>query len=264
MTVVAPNPSRMALPPRGGWVRHLLFFCYPVSGNGVWQRNLDQLLQRIDLFNGRRVVAIARQEGEVHPPFGKAPHRVDPPDAVKEYLAGYGCEFIDVENVTTAGESVAFGPLWRAVERYTGWGDVSLYGHAKGVSYPPVHHVHDWARLLYDTNLDHWSLVERAFLTSRHIVGTLRRVPPGPRSRWHFSGTMWWMRNRAVFCREWDKCPLRWGGLEIWPSRVFTVDQSACLFHDEPIDRTAYDPDWLRTVVEKFGRWSEVQKNVAP
>ena len=52
---------------RRAWTRHLIYFVYPVAGSGLWQRNLDQLFQRIDLFNGTRTIAISTRPFETGP-----------------------------------------------------------------------------------------------------------------------------------------------------------------------------------------------------
>jgi hypothetical protein len=241
--------------PAPAWKRHLLFFVYPVHGNGVWQANVAELLKRIKLFNGSRLCAIAYQDGTVHPPLGKQPHTVDPPELVKEALAGHGFEFFEVPNKPAAGEPVGFKALFERAAKWKARGDVAFYCHAKGVTYfDPEHHVHDWTRLLWSANLDFWPVAEQQFLQGKLITGALRRTSPG--GFVHYSGTFFWFRTRQAFARFWDCCPSRWGGVEMWPGRVFKAAETGCIFNDEPPGESAYDPKWLGPVLREFESWS--------
>lgn len=56
-----PQPVQAATPTTGFApirVRHLCYVILPVSRNGIWQRNLDQLIPHLPLFNGRKRIAI--------------------------------------------------------------------------------------------------------------------------------------------------------------------------------------------------------------
>src|SRR5712671_7067778 len=86
-----------AAPPR----RNLIYHIWPVRGS-TWKWNLDQLKQRIDLFNGRRVVGIAHDS------------RSESPETVQEYLEGHGCEFFIIANDQT-GEVTTFPAMLERV-----------------------------------------------------------------------------------------------------------------------------------------------------
>ena len=60
---VVPEPAMgLALPPLGlATRRNLIYHVWPKSGSN-WQWNVEQILARIDLFNGKRIIAIV--EGE--------------------------------------------------------------------------------------------------------------------------------------------------------------------------------------------------------
>jgi hypothetical protein len=232
-------------PPRSGWTRHLLYYVYPRRGNGAWQRNVEQLLERIDLFNGRRVVAVAADGGSDHA------------ETVRAAFAGRDVEFVELANNPAVGESAAFPPLWESVEKYRGPGDATFYAHAKGVKYDdPRLAPHRWATLMYAACLDYWPLVEAEFLAHRPVAGTLRSLPDGV-GRWHYSGTFFWFRNALAFARDWRRCRPRWGGVEMWPGRVFHAAESGTLFRDLPAGRSAYDGDWLAGLTAEFPAWSD-------
>jgi hypothetical protein len=244
------------------YTRHLTYFVCPVAGNGVWQKNVRQLLDRVGLFDGKRVcvVATAQSGFKTRFPFpGKAESaRLDPPDAVRALLEPHGVEVLEVANDPGRGESVAFKTLWGAVERFRGAADVTFYAHAKGVTYPdPDDRVHRWAGLLYRANLDFWPLVRAQFRKGRLTVGTLKRVNPGPGGRHHYSGTFFWWKNRAVLTRNWEACGRNWGGVELWPGVVASPKEAGCLFEEEPHDRTAYDPQWTDELCKRFEAWAE-------
>jgi len=102
--------------------RNLLYHVWPVRG-GTWKWNLDELKQRIDLFNGRRIVGIVCDA------------RSEPADAVQEYLEGHGCEYV-VTNNDERGEAATF-PLMLERVASDSPDELSFYAHAKGVKYEP-------------------------------------------------------------------------------------------------------------------------------
>ena len=82
-------------------LRNLIYHVWPVNGS-MWQWNLEQLKQRIGIFNGRRIVGIVYDA------------RSAPPEVVMDALAGHGCEFVVRPN-DTCGESITFPHLIREV-----------------------------------------------------------------------------------------------------------------------------------------------------
>ncbi|MBX7106661.1 MAG: alpha-1,3-mannosyltransferase family protein [Gemmataceae bacterium] len=209
---------------RREWTRHLIYFVYPVAGNGLWQRNLDQLFERIELFNGTRTIAIST---------GCKLRALDSPEAVEEYIAGRA-ETIRVPAVGNLGEVTAFVPLWERLQQYDGPEHCTFYAHTKGVT-KPVNDgisVHRWADLMYAANLDHWEDVAET-LEKKPIVGSFKKDGPCFRRRadWHYTGTFYWCRNADVFARNWRKVWKRYGGTELWPGQTFRSHEAGCLFY---------------------------------
>ena len=237
--------------PTAGTIRHLLYFVYPVAADGgrVWRWNLDKLRRRINLFNGRRVVAVAAGPGAE-------------PAAAREALAGCGVEFLEVENDPDLREMAAFPMLLESVSAHDGPCHATFYGHAKGVTseaWSPA--VRRWTEAMYAGCLDHWPAVRR-LLVNHPVVGAFRRNNfgwPESRSAWHYSGTFRWQRNADLYSRDWREIDRFWCGSESHPSLHFTAGEAACLFGEFSGNGLGlYRPEtwdsWATAVVE---RWRE-------
>jgi len=202
-----------------GDVRHLTYYVYPA---GPWWRwNLDELRKRIGLFNGRRLVAVATDEGSAQA------------GEVKELLAGDGCEFLLYRNDPGKREMVAHLDLLQRLQDYQVDGDVTFYGHAKGVSsHLYGAGVRRWIEEMYRGNLDCWPAVQRA-LRTHATCGVFRRIlSPAPAAHvpWHYSGSFRWVRNKDLYSRNWRAIDMNWYGPETYPGMQFTLAESACLY----------------------------------
>lgn len=214
----SPLPPLVAAPRR-----HLMYHLWPVKGE-TWRWNVELLLQRIDLFNGRRLVAIVTDE------------RTEDLATVQAAFAGHGIEFIVRPNAQ-GGESITF-PLMLAELAREHRDDVAFYAHAKGVKYEPTWPpaVKRWAEVQMAVTLDHWPSV-RAQLDQHAMTGLLRR--PGRFANhqhvgdWHYSGTCFWFRHDAVFQRAWQDVPTFYGGVEAWPGMLFSQQETSCLLLDQ-------------------------------
>jgi hypothetical protein len=220
-------------------IRNLIYVVYPANNNGVWQRNVAQLVKRIKLFNGRRVVAILTGPG------------CDPAEHVRDAFAGHVHEFLELQNDNRGrwggvGEVVAFLPLMERVESLSK-NQVTFYAHAKGVSRPKDEGVtvHDWASVLYETSLDYWPLVRRE-LAKFPIVGSLKRSDS--MWPWHYSGTFYWFRNKDAFSRNWRDVPQNWGGVEQWPGKLYDIKEGGCLFMNDTGEM--YDKSYMNYVIK--------------
>ena len=213
-------------PPPVGTVRHCLYYVCPVVGNGVWQLRLDQLKARADLFNGKKIIAVA--EGQEGP-------RIDPVSVVAAHL-GAGWEVVPVANSAARRETVAWEPLWQRLESDFDPGDVAWFGHAKGVT-KPVNSgvtVHEWARVAMEVCLDYWPLVKKQ-LDTHPITGPFKKSGAGfhgSRSAFHYSGTFYWVRLSDFFARDWRSLIDRaWWGTESYPGVAYRQVEAGCLFY---------------------------------
>lgn len=203
--------------------RHLLFHIWPRKTHaGTWQRNLDQLKLRWPLFTGKRVIAVATSS-DSHP-F----------EAVQEYMHGYECEWVQVENNPNLREVATFDQLFESVENLPGY---IFYAHAKGVTKPvnPGVSIHAWTTTMYEILLDYWPLVENA-LKTHCTAGIFKKSVDGAfdgsRSTWHYSGSFCWFKNAELWRRNWRSIEQVWFGIESYPSMIFSREEAACLFYE--------------------------------
>jgi len=237
--------------PLSNPTRHLLYHCWPKAP--AWRRNLDQLIRRIDLFNGRRVVAIASGRG------------TDPPGAVREVLKGHVHEFIEVQNDRRLREVKTFLPLWERVVTADP-NHVTFFGHTKGAQYgrDPGSVTHRWADLMYEVCLDYWPLVAEA-LRHRPLVGAVKRVGAyfnGSRSQWHYPGSFHWFRNADVFAKpRWRNIDRQYWGIESWPSLHFRSEEAAALFLEGGAEQGwLYDPAVWASVIGQLTDWRKANE----
>ena len=228
--------------------RNLLYHVWPVKGT-MWKWNVDELLKRIDLFNGRRVMSIVHDERSVTP------------DEVKRVVAGHGFEFVVARN-DERGEAINFAEMLRRVASQDA-NEISFYGHAKGVKYDPdiPLPIRRWAEVQYQVVLDDW-LTIREQLQRYAMTGPFKRYgrfdPHHNLADWHYSGTYFWMRHSHLFARDHQNIPQFYGGVETWPGTVFRKEETGCVFIDElgpSRSHHPYYPEFWRTAEPALKRW---------
>ena len=229
--------------------RHLTFHIWPVKDFGAWQWNCDRLLANANIFNGRRIVAIA------------ADSQSDTPEMVKEYLAGFTDEVIVVPNDTKLREVATWLPMLKLLEPYQSADDVTFSCHAKCVRHRITADnegstVFRWTQAMWEL-CSRWDIVQ-PLLENAATVGAFRRFGPhshkegfGP---WHFSGTFYWWRNRDSFRRNWTYAPQKMFGTEAWPGILFREDESAVIACDKVGDLYKLDY-WLKEIEPQLAVW---------
>jgi PAS domain-containing protein len=223
--------------------RNLLYHVTPFASNDIWLRNVRQLVNRLDLFNGRRLIAVATGEG------------LASPDEVRAAFGQHEVEILPHPNSRELRENATFLKLLEQITS-TDPTEATFYAHAKGVA-KDIHCSGDplgsryWRNAMYHELLDGWERVAE-LLEEYPVVGSHRRhhphhptiYPDGQSSSdWHFGGTFFWFRHRDVFATDrWREVwqPTGWGA-EAWVGRMFSFDQSACVAYDGLED--AYNPD---------------------
>jgi hypothetical protein len=220
-------------------VRHLTFHVWPVAGFGAWQWNCDRLMEHADLFNGRRIVAIATSK------------ETDSADSVKDYLQDFTDEFIVIKNDNRLREVATWVPMLKKLEEYRSESDVTFSCHAKSVRHRIVPGVEgstlfDWTSAMYETCLQ-WGAV-LPLLEEFATVGSFRRLQSHMTGRggfgpWHYSGSFYWWRNRDAFRRNWRYTPNQFFGTEAWPGIMFEAHESGVLFSDKTGD--LYDKSYF-------------------
>ncbi len=243
----APHPSQ-SLPFTAEPRRNLIYHVWPVRG-AMWRWNIEQLKQRIDLFNGRRIVSIVHD------------HRSDDPMAVQAALEGLGCEFLVSRN-HPSGEAATFPTMLRRVAS-TDINEATFYAHAKGVKHEPdvPEPIRRWAEISYRAALDDSALVSK-HLERFALTGSFRRFGRFKAHRnlspWHYHGTFFWMRHARVFNRNCFDVPSFYCGVEAWPGIHFAPEEAGCLVFDD-LQQPATDEQFSETHQAEIQRLAEVQ-----
>lgn len=225
--------------------RHLLFHLWPRKLSlGTWQRNLDQLKARWNMFTGKRVIAIATSSDS---------HDLG---TVQSYMQGYNCEWIEVKNDPDLREVKTFHLLFERIEGYPGF---TFYAQGKGVTKPVDRGVsiHNWTSAMYEILLDYWPLVQE-HLQKHPIVGAFKKGIAGftgSPSNWHYSGSFCWLNNAQLWKRNWKNIEQVWFGIESWPSMIFTSEEAACLFHCRNQRFDLYSMAYWRSVEKELAKW---------
>lgn len=228
--------------------RNFMMHVWPVKDFGAWQWNMDQVLQRAHLFNGRRVIAIAVSDA------------TDSAEVVKEYMRDFTDEFIVVPNDSRLREVVTFVPMLERMETLDA-NTITFACHAKCVRHrigidDDGSTVFDWTRAMYETCLDRMPLVETQLIT-KAMTGSFKRYgqfTTRGNHRWHYSGTFYWFRNRDVYQRNWRHVDRKFFGTESWPGHMFRPEETGCLFMDGVDDLYVKDY-WMKTIKPALEQW---------
>jgi hypothetical protein len=224
--------------------RNVLFYLLPLRNPAnVWQWHVEQLRKYLPLFNGRRIVTIATQDGD-------GPLCLESPAAVR---AAFGAdaasiEFVERPNDPNRWEGPAFTNMLSLVENLSP-DEASFYFHAKGVRRLRQAAIRPWCDALYRYNLGHFEDAMRALRRAK-ACGAIRRDGDPTQARqqgaWHFSGTAFWFRHDTLFSRD-DWCELseHSHAVEAYLSTRFAREECVCLADDD--GGYVYDPaTWRR------------------
>lgn len=250
-------------------IRHLTYHIYPQKANEVWKWNLDRLAKRISLFNGRRILGLAIDG------------RTRPIADVVDYAQQVGIEFSDVvvkPNIIKLREVTTWLPMLSLLSPDTaGENEVVFSAHAKGVRYADRGDaVTNWAKVLYESSLDYWSLV-RERLTEFNAAGSLRGYGAfdGKESYgWFYAGTFFWWRLKGVGRPEsretrWTRVDQQCIGTESWIGYQMPKHESGVLFLDlveAPWNHELYRPEkWDEVFAPKWEEWKrENERYITP
>jgi len=218
---------------------NLLYHVYPSKANEIWRANIRQVVRRMPIFSGRRVV-VAALDGTTH---GIDEVRRELEDSHKQI------ELVATRNDPELREAATLEILLESVESLDE-AEASFYGHTKGNSTADnVAGAELWRNAMYHHLLDHVHVC-RDLLLSHPCVGTHKIVYPtdSPHLRqpyptglrhgnWMFAGTFFWFRHSAIYSRDWRNIPADRYGAEAWLSGLFTHDQAATVFQPWPADQ---------------------------
>jgi hypothetical protein len=229
-------------PFTGEPVLNLLYHIYPIAGNARWQWNVGELLKRMPLFNGKRLVSVVTDG------------RTDSLETVKKAFLGERAEFQELPNDPNTWELVSFPWLFESVQN-TNPNECTLYAHAKSVTHATkeqpikrrgvvilrpiggdVSLYRAWTDQLYKSLMDYWPLVQ-ARLEEFPLAGSFRlntqlldkdRHPVS--GGWHYSGSWFWFRNKHLYRRKWRSIPQDRYGIENYPAQIFSSAEAGVLF----------------------------------
>jgi hypothetical protein len=236
--------------------RHLAYFLMPVRGP-IWRWNADVLRPYLPQFDGRRLAAVVTAD-----PTGR--FQLDPVAEVAAALPGM--ELIEVVNNPGLREGAGWSALWAALLPVVEPDDLIFFAHAKGVTREPQFHrsVKFWTAALYEVLLADPTAVEEA-LAERDIAGAIRltgRAFAGNASAWHYPGSFYWLRGRAVLRPGVLDLSPHTHCIESWPGERFPVERSACLLLDmgqwtaATAGRTLYAESFAhRVLLPALERW---------
>ncbi|MBK8814444.1 MAG: glycosyltransferase [Methylococcaceae bacterium] len=232
-------------------VRNLIYHIWPVKGS-IWRWNLDQLIKRMEIFNGRRIIGIVHDDRSVSP------------EEVKDALEGHGCEFF-VQPNNELGEVITFPKMMKEVASQNP-NELTFYSHAKGVKYESdvSEAITRWVETQYHVSLDNWLMVKEhmehfALTGPFRMLGRFRTHHNS--GDWHYSGTNFWIRHAFVFSKGMLEVPSFYGGVEAWPGIHFKQAETGCLFMDQLRQLPYHQSFWSSKADAALSVW-ELQRRV--
>jgi hypothetical protein len=231
-------------PFTGAVTRHLLYHLYPRREHyGNWQKNVSELLRRIEIFNGRRIVAIVTN-----------PDLVDPEEVKRRFLHQVE-EFITLPNDPNFREVKTWIPLWEALgDDASGENTITFHAHSKGTQWSPNPFERSsvlWGEMMYEACLDYLPLVER-MLQQFPLAGAFKMLGDNIgdcKYKWHYPGSFVWIRNKHCPPEKWRNIPQTWWGTEAWPGNnwprsesgaILLAESNVDLYKHSYIEQTAY------------------------
>ncbi len=229
---VAPKPFKPQYRSRR-WprptIRNLIYHVCPLTANDLWRKNIAQLQRRLDVFNGRKIIAIATGTE-----CCKAM-------VVRESLKDTGCEFLELPNDRELREVATFLPLLISVADPDPR-QATFYAHTKGNSTDgSVEGSMYWRNAMYHHLLDRVDdcmeeLETHACCGTHKMIWGLRgQGAPYPsglnHGGWMLAGTFFWFRNDRVFNHHrWRHVPADRYGAEAWLSGLFHWSEAASVY----------------------------------
>lgn len=211
-------------------IRNLIYHICPLKSNDGWRDNIRELRERLSIFNGKKIIGIARGDG------------LHPPEVVQRELPG--CEFFILPNCSELREVVTFLPLLLSVANED-YREATFYGHTKGNSTDgDKAGAWLWTLAMYRHLLDFPDEV-MTDLETHDAVGTHQMIwhggpPPFPSGLrhcgWMFAGTFFWFRHDAVFTLpNWRQVPVDRYGAEAWLGGLLPPERCKSRFQPWPL-----------------------------
>lgn len=230
--------------------RHLIYHCWPVKSNRLWQRNVEHLRNYLDVFDdpgSQRIVAIVDD-------------KESDADAACNAFEQLGFTVLPVQkNDPKYREVKTWHSLWDKLlsSGLASDEDAVFYAHARGVWRGESSW--SWTRMMYDSLLEHPSQV--ASMIRRYpIVGSFKKRDKSfDNIGWHYSGAFYWMRVGDVADKVRFIHPV-WYGVESWPALHFKENEAGVMFYENE-NYDLYDQKTLATVTQEYEKWKQKQDN---
>lgn len=243
----ATQPPPLTLTPEPAAVgirrRNLLYHVHPTRENDAWRQNVRQIVRRMRLFNGRRLVGVMTGPG------------LEPLEAVAHAFAPWAVELVPIPNEPLRSECATFRallPLLYSLDP----SEATFFAHTKGTwnrQLSPLGIMY-WRNALYHHLLDDFAGVERLLEDHAAVGGCLlvlgkgrQRFPSGLRhGSWHYSGTFFWFRHDQVFSHpQWSEIPHDRYGAEAYLGGLLPVEEAATVYQPSAPEKEGryYDPE---------------------
>lgn len=203
--------------------RSLIFHIYPLHRRADWWRwHVSKIAQYKSILNGQIAIGIT-----------VGPETNSPDDVQREFeLCGIDVDQWVIKQNNPLAETLTQVELFQAVTT-SDPNAIVFRSHCKGITKHPGAVEEDWARIQWDANMD-LAAVEDS-LSSHLTCGVLRSQTPLVKKKpgsFFFAGSAFWFRAKEAFSRDWSWSEKNRWCIEYWPSHVFSLEESACLFHD--------------------------------
>ncbi len=227
----------------GPVIRNLIYHVYPADEE-TWRSNVDQIVRRWSLFNGRKIVSISHD---------------DQADALRVSAAfPDDAEFIITPNDPKRGDAASFLTPREKLESVEP-NEITFYAHAKGVSRrgDQADASWSWATTMYEMLLDYPKIVRLALQNKTASLGLFmaRGDFPSVTGHMHYPGTFFWFRHSQVFQRNWRYMLREFHGVESYLGFMLKEDGFAGLLNLDCEPSRLYRPAFWRDMQSKIDAW---------
>ena len=210
--------------------RNLIYHFYPEKTK--FDFHYQNLIKYKDLFNGRRIICFSLKDS----------NSVYNLEEIQNKFSDFEIRVVDNDQDARETKSL-FQVLLPEIINEPG---ITFFGHSKSnsdkrllSSYSDIHTL--WTKHLYESNLDNINLVDHIMQTNDSCGSFIRtsNLSVIPTSKWHYSGTMYWLKNESLKNKinEIETYQNKFGmnryGAEGFPGSIFDQNKSYCLFDFE-------------------------------
>lgn len=244
-----PAPRPFLSPPPINLVWHI----WPVPD--AWEWHADRLNEILPLITGQIFIGVAIDSDTATL------------EEVRSRIPDSRIVWLPHPNNATTGEvetvERAFPLLDLSVD------SVTIYGHAKGVR-PHTRNseaVRIWTECMYETvSFNVAASIER-MTQGYHMFGSFRTFGWflfKQKWPWHYSGTFFNFRTKAVLGNGVPALKQKYGGVEGWPGDVTPLTEAWCEFRDNSPLKYQYDEKHLPVIISEQLKWESLRFGGVP